>query len=279
MKSDTTARRSSFGSIMRRRLSDITNSIPQLKSPSIPEKFASDAGAAKVLVDHLVKEKVALMKLIQEKNKIIDLSGTEIRNLKNCLQKMQLQNWSLAQANSHMSAELNLGKQRLKALQHEIICKEAILKAKNSELKEQEKVNVPKPEFQEEPNKTTQLAEDTKTCKASRRGRPARSQSLGSSTVNHTNIEKEVATSKRRCLRRQSARSKIEHEEPTADKLFEIDEAKFLPPAVPSNSPICDDNSGGEVRRMSLGRPMRRAAEKVQSYRERPVNVKMRRSE
>ena len=33
------------------------------------------------------------------------------------------------------------------------------------------------------------------------------------------------------------------------------------------------------ARRSSLGRPMRRAAEKVNSYKEAPVNIKMRRAE
>ncbi|XP_042042011.1 SHUGOSHIN 2-like [Salvia splendens] len=78
---------------------------------------------------------MALMKLIQEKNKVIELSGSEVQNLKTCLQKMQLQNWTLAQSNSYMLAEVNLGKQRLKALQHEVACKDTLLKTKILQLK------------------------------------------------------------------------------------------------------------------------------------------------
>ena len=37
-------------------------------------------------------------------SKIIELSGTELQNLRICLQKLQLQNWNLAQSNSQMLA-------------------------------------------------------------------------------------------------------------------------------------------------------------------------------
>ena len=99
MKGDKMAKRSSFGSMVRRRLSDITNSLPQPKSPAFPEKhFLSDNASANQHIDYLVKvyvfyyflivfllfnyynsstfsyclltlsqEKMALMKLIQEK--------------------------------------------------------------------------------------------------------------------------------------------------------------------------------------------------------------------
>lgn len=101
----------------------------------------------------------------------------------------------------------------------------------------------------------------------------------------------------RRCLRRQSARFKSEEPE-QAEDLFEIEDAKF------PVSPVVDDlvhdigrtRSGlsakkedegntshrfeaQQMRRSSVGRPLRRAAEKVQSYKETPINVKMRRQE
>ncbi|KAI3461380.1 hypothetical protein Pfo_018043 [Paulownia fortunei] len=298
MKGDKMAKRSSFGSMVRRRLSDITNSQPQPKSPSFPEKLPPDAASAKEYIDHLVKEKMALVKLIQDKNKIIELSGIEIQNLRNCLQKMQLQNWNLAQSNSHMLAELNLGKERLKALQHEVVCKEALLKTKNLQLKEE--VDVQKTEFQEPEvvTKGSGINEDTRSCNASRRRRLSRSRSLGSSTISQQHAEKEAVVSKRRCLRRQSASSRIRHEEPT-DNLFEIDDAKF-PVVVPSDRPThevgpcslltssiegvltdgsCVSGLEAEARRTSIARPSRKAVEKVQSYKERPINVKMRRPE
>ncbi|CAL0321216.1 unnamed protein product [Lupinus luteus] len=101
------------------------------------------------------------------------------------------------------------------------------------------------------------------------------------------NIEK-----KRNSFRRQSARFKPENVEPTEDS-FEIDDAKFV------ISRLCDDMSEKsdpttssltsgeennacksdpwEIRRSSVGRPMRQSVVKIQSYKEVPLNVKMRR--
>ncbi|KAE9612149.1 hypothetical protein Lal_00022302 [Lupinus albus] len=104
------------------------------------------------------------------------------------------------------------------------------------------------------------------------------------------NIEK-----KRHSSRRQSARFKSENLEPAIDS-FEIDDAKF------AISLLCDDmseksgptssslNSGQEniendgrrfdpreIRRSSVGRPLRQSVVKIQSYKEIPLNMKMRR--
>ncbi|KAL8485074.1 hypothetical protein ACS0TY_027392 [Phlomoides rotata] len=56
---------------------------------------------------------------------------------------MQLQNWALAQTNSQIIEELNMGKERLKALQHEIACKEVLLKTKNLQLKVSSLIQIP----------------------------------------------------------------------------------------------------------------------------------------
>lgn len=101
------------------------------------------------------------------------------------------------------------------------------------------------------------------------------------------------------CRRKQSIRIKSEAqiEEPTED-LFQTDDAKFHVPAIHGDpvhescptlsapSVKIESETGNsalrfetqEPRRTSL-RPPRRAAEKVQSYKEIPLNVKMRRSE
>ncbi|XP_024462150.2 SHUGOSHIN 2 isoform X11 [Populus trichocarpa] len=101
------------------------------------------------------------------------------------------------------------------------------------------------------------------------------------------------------CRRKQSIRIKSEAqiEEPTED-LFQTDDAKFHVPAIYGDpvhescptlsapSVKIESETGNsalrfetqEPRRTSL-RPPRRAAEKVQSYKEIPLNVKMRRSE
>ncbi|CAL0316788.1 unnamed protein product [Lupinus luteus] len=113
------------------------------------------------------------------------------------------------------------------------------------------------------------------------------------------NIEQVLAKKdiekKRLSSRRQSARFKPENLEPAIDS-FEIDDAKF------AISLLCDDiseksgpkssslNSGQksiendgfkfdprEIRRSSVGRPLRQSVMKIQSYKEVPIKLKMRR--
>ncbi|KAH7864504.1 hypothetical protein Vadar_030241 [Vaccinium darrowii] len=286
MKGERMAKRCSFGSVVRKRLSDITNSIPQPKSPCPDRKLSPTDSSAKEYIDHLVKENMALVKLIADKNKIIEFTGIELQKMRVNLQKMQMQNWNLAQSNSHMLAELNLGKEKLRALQHEIVCKDAVLKAKNVELQGKAHMNSSQENFSQVGSKEVEelsAKDSTKLCKGPKR-RPTRSQSMGPSTISQQVAEKEASESKRRCLRRQSARFTSQADEPT-DNLFEIEDAKFL---VPSRSSVQkgenDENcapifEARESQRTSLGRPSRRAAEKVQSYKEIPLNVKMRRSQ
>lgn len=98
-------------------------------------------------------------------------------------------------------------------------------------------------------------------------------------------------------MRRQSARFKSHEREPT-ENLFEIEDAKFLlsqshensiqEEPVPLNSSFKNEEEGkncvprNEAQaslRSSIGRPLRKAAEKVQSYKEVPLKCKMRRVE
>ncbi|XP_019076207.1 shugoshin-1 isoform X2 [Vitis vinifera] len=284
MKGEKMAKRSStFGSIMRKRLSDITNSQSQLKVSGQEEKRSPPNNlSAEDYIDQLLKENAALMKLLAERQKIIELSGVELQKLRTNYQKLQLQNWNLAQSNSQMLAELNLGREKMKAVQHELICKEALLKANNLELEEvEDKAGEPLPKAHDA----------NRLCKANRR-RPARSQSMGSSTAYQQVEEKETVETKRHCSRRQSCRFKSQQREPNGD-LFEIEDAK-LPVGwhegglAPSNSPIkkeegdescVEKHEARGSQRSSIGRPLRRAAEKVQSYKEAPLNTKMRRFE
>lgn len=57
MKGDRMAKRSSFGSIVRKRLSDITNSLPQTqqKSPIDVDKVSPDVSSMKDYINHLAK--------------------------------------------------------------------------------------------------------------------------------------------------------------------------------------------------------------------------------
>ncbi|XP_019199358.1 PREDICTED: shugoshin-1-like [Ipomoea nil] len=290
MKGDKMAKRSSFGSIVSKRLSDITNSLPQPKSPI---HVKNDASSTKDYVDYLVKENMALVKLIQDKKKIIELSANELRKLRVNLQKMQLQNWHLAQSNSHMLAELNLNKEKLKSLQHEIACKEALSKAKNLEVKEQESIS----NTMNEERKDGEAAvgnslpnAESKPSKSNRRIRARRCRSMSHSTAS-PEAAKEEAAEKRRRLRRQSASSRIQQQqkqEPVED-LFELEIVDDPnPPPLHSccaNEEASNEKDGcgvvGQVvsNRTCIGRPLRRAAEKVQSYKEIPINIKMRRAD
>ncbi|PVH63733.1 hypothetical protein PAHAL_2G094400 [Panicum hallii] len=107
-------------------LADITNT-------GKPNASRSISGA------DVVKENVRLSHLLREKIKIIELSKVEMHKLHLALQASRQQNLQLAQANSQMLAELNTGKDRIKALQHELSCTAALLKVKDSEIERKNK--------------------------------------------------------------------------------------------------------------------------------------------
>lgn len=298
MKGERMAKRSSFGSIMRRRLSDITNSQPRPKVLlSHEEKPSQVSPASEDLVNQLIKEKTTLMRFIEERDKIIELSSSELHNLRISIQKLQLQNWNLAQSNSQFLAEINLGREKVKALQHELVCKDALLKAKRIEKELKTDSNCENTASQEGEKVTGECMpkadENVKTCERNRR-RSARCKSMGPSTTGRQVAEKENVENKRRCVRRQSARFKSQERAPTGN-LFEIEDTK-LPATQPPDDPMQEDGSiqagsstaNEEIcgsrneaqlsQRSSVGRPSRKAAEKVQSYKELPLKVKMRRT-
>lgn len=284
MKGEIMAKRSSFGSLVRKKLSDITNT--QAQAPSQDEKQPEISQPDKEYIDKLLKERMTLVKLVAERNKIIELSGAELQKMRGTLQKLQLQNWNLAQSNSKMLAEVNLGRDKLRALQHELLCKDALLKAKNMEQEGKTKLKYKKKTSSQEGEEAAESLQvdnnDDKTCNRNRR-RTTRSRSMGPSTTHQKVVDKEKVENKRRCLRRQSARFKS-HEREATENLFEIEVDKF--PAmheeepVPLNSSIKKVEEEGEIcmpLRSSIGRPLRKAAEKVQSYKEPPLKSKMRR--
>nr|XP_034928694.1 SHUGOSHIN 1 isoform X5 [Populus alba] len=291
-------------------------------------------------VEKLKRDIMALTKLVADRNKIIELSAIELQKLRVNYQQLQQQNLQLAQANSQMLAELNAGKDKLKAYQHELGCKNGLLNAKKLELKVETIKGDKAAQFSQ--------PEDNKPCNIKRK-RQSKVQSLDSSAVKpgqtEENAEKKSICLRRRsamfksgekptekntvtksvCLRRQSARFKS-GEEPTekdtdtksrictgrqstrvksedqiqepAENLFQTDDAKFhIPPlhddpvheSCPTSSVLSvkiESETGNsvprfetqELRRTSF-RPTRRAAEKVQTYKEIPINVKMRRNE
>ncbi|KAK2999600.1 hypothetical protein RJ639_023458 [Escallonia herrerae] len=154
--------------------------------------------------------------------------------------------------------ELNLGKDKLKELRHELGCKEALLKAMNVELQE---IYV----------KTWWKQFEMQYAS--------------------------FAVWLGRCLRRQSARLKSHQQEPK-ENLFELEDVNFPVSRQlgysmhEEGTSVCSSieepekvenrarrSKSQESQRRSYGRPSRKAAEKVQSYKEVPINTKMRRED
>ncbi|KAF3434062.1 hypothetical protein FNV43_RR25165 [Rhamnella rubrinervis] len=139
-----------------------------------------------------------------------------------------------------------------------------------------------------EPNKDSLEIDDAKLTVS-----PIHDDSLHDNHPKEIHAKKTV-DKKRRCSRRFYASPKSEEPEPNEDPL-ELDDAKFTVSLIhddsvhdnrPSQGSSVKEEDGGktapipdaqEFRRSSVGRPLRRAAEKVQSYKEGPINVKMRR--
>ncbi|KAL4393748.1 hypothetical protein AHAS_Ahas02G0083000 [Arachis hypogaea] len=182
-----------IGTLMRKKLSDITNNsdsqhnLLPLPLPAIDADIPS--------IQQLLTERTQLIQLIAEKDELIESNGAELRRIQADIKKLQLQNRNLAQSNSLMLAELNLGRDKLLVLT-------------------------------------------------------------------------------RRRSRRHSAFVET-HEHEASENLFEIEDTIIL------HSCSAGERSKlrNEAPRSSFGRPLRRAAEKVQSYKEVPLNAKMRRLE
>ena len=293
----------SFGNTPRKRLADISNFQEKKSKPTTQvEKPLTIPPTTKEYIEHLHQENMALAKLLADRNKIIEVTGIELQKLRISLQKLQQQNLQLAQANSQMLAELNSGKDRLRVLHHELGCKNSILQVRNSELEEKAKKKTYKKtgnqvgtiKCEEAGESLQEDKSDDKPCTTKRR--QSKNQSIVSPSSSKQVQEKDKAENKKLQSRRQSTRFISVKSEPTED-LFEIDDAKF-PASQLHDDPMHDNcptslgssgkkaNGDGalevatpEFRRSSIGRPLRRAAEKVQSYKEIPINVKMRRSE
>lgn len=227
-KVEKRAKGSKIGSSPRKRLADISNmqELPKLSNQEAkPQQTFSVVTSD--YIDKLHKENMTLMKVLTERNKIIELSGIELQKLRINLQKVQQQNVLLAQANSQMLAELNSGKDKLKALQHELGCKNGLLKARKFVLESKEitatcatSENQVGADKRDEAGKFIEAQEvDNKRSNTRRRGRPSKNKSLDASTVVKLLQAKEKIDNKRPCLRRRSARFNSEEAESTEERL------------------------------------------------------------
>ncbi|PKI34889.1 hypothetical protein CRG98_044735 [Punica granatum] len=184
-----------------------------------------------------------------------------------------------------LQKELNSGKDKIKLLQHELDCKNCLLKVRQFELKARDETV--------KPNDAGEFSQAGKPCNTCRR-QQQRNQSLNSNSAELVQAEEKVSK-KRPCKRRQSARFRSEEAGLCAVSLEMGDSKGSISnecaeplkencpaPSTSSMEKEHEEKNAANVEnqahpRSSLGRPLRRAAEKVQSYKEIPLNVKMRR--
>ncbi|XP_028808177.1 shugoshin-1-like isoform X3 [Neltuma alba] len=257
----------SIAKLVRKKLSDITNAQMQPKLHNQAEKPAD-----KNCNEELLKEKATLMQLLAERDKIIELTGAELLRLRANVENLKQQNWNLAQSNSQILAELNLGRETMKALQHEMLCKAALLRGKNSEgIEDMDYKNggsLLKGGVEKAEQPLVKASNVEKLCNRNRK--PAkRSRSTGSVTASvkdptESKEKKELRTQ----LRRRSTSFKA-HEYKPMKKSSETENARSHLSILNS---LCREDE-------KFGKPLRKTEEKVQPPKEIPPKVKLRRLE
>ncbi|KAL9165306.1 hypothetical protein ABFS82_06G163000 [Erythranthe guttata] len=219
--------------VARPKLADISN-LPQKPQLLIQhEKSQSIPVTTKEYIEQLQKENMALAKMVAQRNKIIEQSGIELDRLRVNMIKMQEQNRQLALSHTLTLTELNSGKDRLKALQHELGCKIGLLKAR--ELQNQEEKASTRPRQNENVEEERESSKDGRDDEKPRNTkRRLRSQSLGASEPSQS---EDNAVKRRIISRRQSARFKAV-ESKDANNLIGINDTGFQECPLPHNEPI-----------------------------------------
>ncbi|KAL0401963.1 UNVERIFIED_CONTAM: shugoshin 2 [Sesamum latifolium] len=274
--------------VVRRKLADISN-LPENQRLLIQgEKAQCIETTTKEYIDQLQKENMALVKMLAQRNKIIEQSGIELDRLRVNLLKMQEQNQQLALSNTQMLVELNSGKDQLKALQHELGCKSGLLKARKLGAEEKARTGqLESADAEEEVQSRKEGGDDEKPHKTRR---SLQTNSVGSSVQVQS---KEKIENKRPSVRRQSARFKAAEVKPVED-LFDANDTSILAcqmlneavagkGSTSENPSVKVEDNEGRHESQESGRPSLRssrlAAKRVQSYKEKPINIKMRRTE
>ncbi|KAF8106625.1 hypothetical protein N665_0137s0074 [Sinapis alba] len=122
-----------INSAQRRTLGDITNLPNQkmmLMNHGANQQQQSMSLSSKEYAETLQKanENMRLMKALKERNAIIERTGSELQKYRINLQMVQVQNLQLSQTNTRILA--------LKALQHELSCKNGVLMARKLPLED-----------------------------------------------------------------------------------------------------------------------------------------------
>ncbi|KAF8085777.1 hypothetical protein N665_0648s0028 [Sinapis alba] len=129
-----------MNSAERRTLGDITNLPNQkmmLMNHGANQQQQSMSLSSKEHAENLQKENMKLMKALKERNAIIERTGSELQKYRINLQMVQVQNLQLSQTNTRILAEIRTSKDQLKALQHELSCKNGVLMARKLPLEPQ----------------------------------------------------------------------------------------------------------------------------------------------
>ncbi|CAA0825344.1 Shugoshin C terminus [Striga hermonthica] len=211
----------------RRKLADISN-IPQKPKPSVQDdKSKSIPITTKAYIEQLQKENVALVKLLAQRNKIIEQSGMELERLRLNLIEVQEKNHQLALSHTQM---LGLTKFlsfsfQLKTLQHELGCKNGLLNARKLEGVCVNLIKLP-----EEGDTATIGQEDEKPWNTKRRSRLL---SLGKQLHSEENVG-----NRRSVVRRQSARFIKAVESKSVEDSSVRDDSKFSDCSLPQEPPI-----------------------------------------
>ncbi|KAI9195305.1 hypothetical protein LWI28_013664 [Acer negundo] len=319
MKGERMAKRSTLGSIMRKRLSDITNlpsSQPKILNLSHEEKPSQAPPSTEDVINQLIREKMTLMKLIEERkypstvssgkmdmncantgSQVSEVSKEEEKVAAECLPNANDNDKPCTRNRRRATSSKSMGPStthRQAAEKEKIENKRRCLRRQSARFHFQSQ--------EREPAENLFEIEDTKLLDTLPPNDPMHedfSTPAGSSSVANKetcSVRSETQVSKRSSIGRPLRRAAEKVQSYKEVPLNEIKDTK-LQDTLPPNDPMQEDVStpaGSSVpnketcssrnetqvsQRSSMGRPLRRAAEKVQSYKEVPLNIKMRRKE
>nr|KYP60691.1 Shugoshin-1 [Cajanus cajan] len=182
-----------------------------------------------ISTEQLLREKEMLVKVLANRDAIIESCKAELLKCQSNYQKLRKQNGELALTNSQMLAELNSSRQKLRELQLELGSKNGVLHAMRLELTAKEHTVKSKHETDANEVGVCQSKQSDRSLQEDNRGnekrkRMSKSRSSAPAVVKQVKSTEKV-DDKRYSLRRQSAGLKAEKPEPTKD-LSEVVEVK-----------------------------------------------------
>ncbi|XP_057424496.1 SHUGOSHIN 1 [Lotus japonicus] len=220
----------SVGTAQKKKLADITNRDQQQRPiTQQANQQAATIAAPGITSDQLLNENAMLMKVLANRNAVIESCKAELQKSQTNYLRLRKENSELALTNTHIMAELNSSKQRLRELQHELGMKNGMLRAMKLELTAKEHTEKSNREIEANEVKASHSKELDQTLQEdarekTKRKRVSRSQSSAPAVIKQVkSIEK--VENKRYSLRRQSAGLQAEKSQPTEDS--EVAQVKY----------------------------------------------------